>query len=134
VLPLQYTKRWQVAGIAILLAVLVFALLPPEWLRMGGVRDIAMRMSDKSLHGVIFAFVTVWFCGQYARGSYWRVAVGLLLFGVLIEACQRMLAYRDAESLDLLADAVGIAIGLAIAMAGAGGWSLRAEQWLLARR
>jgi hypothetical protein len=122
-----------VAGIAILLAVLVFALLPPEWLRMGA-RDVTMRMSDKLLHGVTFAFVTVWFCGQYARASFWRVAVGLLLFGLFIEVCQRMLAYRDAESLDLLADAVGITIGLAIAMAGAGGWSLRVEQWLLARR
>jgi hypothetical protein len=132
-LPLRYTKRWQLAGVAILLTVLVFALVPPEWLRLG-VRDVALRVSDKSLHGATFTFVTLWFCGQYARGSYWRVAAGLLLFGVFIEICQRMLGYRNAESLDLLADSVGIAIGLAIATAGAGGWSLRLEQWLLARR
>lgn len=134
-LPLRYTKRWQVAGLAILLAVLVCALVPPEWLRLRlGVRDVALQMSDKSLHGMTFVFMTLWFCGQYARSSYWRIAAGLLLFGAFIEICQRMLVYRDAESLDLLADSVGIAIGLAIAMAGAGGWSLRLEQWLLARR
>lgn len=131
-LPLRYTKRWQFAGIAILLTVLVFALTPPVWFRLD-MRDV-MLASDKSMHGVTFTFMTVWFCGQYARQSYWRVAAGMLLFGVFIEICQRMLEYRNAESLDLVADSVGIAIGLAIAMAGAGGWSLRLERWLLARR
>ena len=131
-LPLRYTKRWQFAGIAILLTVLVFALTPPVWLRLD-MRDV-MLASDKSMHGVTFTFMTVWFCGQYARRSYWRVAAGMLLFGAFIEICQRMLEYRSAESLDLVADSAGIAIGLAVAVAGAGGWSLRLEQWLLARR
>jgi hypothetical protein len=58
----------------------------------------------------------------------------MLAFGGFIELCQRMLSYRSAESLDLLADAVGIAMGLAIAAAGAGGWSLRLETWLAERR
>lgn len=127
-LPLRYARRWQVAGLLVLVAVLVAALMP-------GLPDFrnAAVLTDKWLHGVTFAFLTVWFSGQYARRAYWRLAVGMLAFGGLIEICQQMLAYRSAEILDLLADGIGIAAGLAIALFGAGGWSLRLENWLQAR-
>ena len=128
-LPLRYARRWQAAGIAVLVLVLGFALAPA-----GDMHDMAIMPSDKWLHGVTFAFLTVWFSGQYRPRSYWRVALGMLAFGAFIELCQRMTSYRSAESLDLLADAIGIAVGLAIAAVGAGGWSLRLETWLASRR
>ncbi|HET6630130.1 MAG TPA: VanZ family protein [Woeseiaceae bacterium] len=128
-LPLRYARRWQAAGIAVLVLVLG-ATLTPDF----GIQELAMMPSDKWQHGVTFAFLTVWFCGQYGPRSYWRVSLGMLAFGAFIELCQRMLTYRSAESLDLLADAIGIGVGLAIAAAGAGGWSLRLEDWLAARR
>jgi VanZ family protein len=56
--------------------------------------------------------------------------LGLVAFGVLIELGQGMIPYRSAEWQDLVADIGGIGIGLAIAVAGLGGWSLRFEQWL----
>ena len=126
-LPLRYARRWQAAGIAVLVLVLGFTLAPDV-----NLQGMAVA-SDKWLHGVTFAFLTVWFSGQYGPRSYWRVALGMLAFGGFIELCQRMLSYRSAESLDLLADAIGIAVGLAIAAAGAGGWSLRLETWLARR-
>lgn len=132
-LPLRYTKRWQFAGIGVLLVVLTFALTPTIWFRLE-MPDVAALATDKWLHGLTFAFLTVWFSGQYARRSYWRVAVGMLAFGGMIELCQRMLSYRSAETMDLLADTIGILVGILIAVAGAGGWSLRVEEWLLARR
>ncbi|HEX2138390.1 MAG TPA: VanZ family protein [Woeseiaceae bacterium] len=128
-LPLRYARRWQAAGMAVLVLVLGFALAPSVHMQ-----DMAIMRSDKWLHGVTFAFLTVWFSGQYGRRSYWRVALGMLAFGAFIELCQRIVAYRSAESLDLLADAIGIAVGLTIAAAGIGGWSLRLEDWLAARR
>jgi VanZ family protein len=82
------------------------------------------------LHGITFVFLAVWFAGQYRRKSYWRIAVGLLAFGVLIEACQRLVTYRSADWLDIAADAAGIAVGMAVAMAGLGGWSLWVENRL----
>jgi hypothetical protein len=45
-----------------------------------------------------------------------------------------MLTYRSAETMDLVADAVGVAAGLVIAWVGAGGWSLRFENWLQLRQ
>lgn len=127
-LPLRYARRWQIAGILVLIGVLVATLSP-------AVPDLQQStiFTDKWLHGLTFAFLTIWFSGQYARHSYWRLAVGMLAFGGLIEVCQRMLTYRSAEAMDLLADTVGVAAGLAVALAGAGGWSLRLENWLHSR-
>jgi len=88
------------------------------------------RMSDKGLHALAFAFLAVWFSGQYARQSYWRIGAGLIAFGALIELIQGMVSYRTAEWMDMYADGVGITLGLIIALLGAGGWSLRMEQWL----
>ena len=82
---------------------------------------------------MIFLLLAIWFSGQYSRRNYWRIAVGLFIFGVLIEISQRMVAYRTSDWMDLLADSVGILLGLAIAVAGVGGWSMRFEQWLQGR-
>jgi VanZ family protein len=128
-LPLRYARRWQFAGILVLLAVFAAALAPG----MPDLPDPRVLPSDKLLHGMTFAFLTVWFSGQYSRRSYWRVAVGMLAFGGLIEVCQQMLDYRQAETMDLLADLAGIVLGLGIAWLGAGGWSLRLEDWLQLR-
>jgi len=90
-------------------------------------------MYDKWMHTLTFVFLAIWFSGHYATRSYWRIGISLLLFGVLIEACQRMVTYRSAEWYDLVADAGGIAVGLAIGAAGVGGWSVRLEEWFARR-
>ncbi|HUD96088.1 MAG TPA: VanZ family protein [Woeseiaceae bacterium] len=131
-LPLRYARRWQVAGFAVLFIVLIAALSPAIWF-MRDMHDARFFLSDKWLHGITFAFLTVWFSGQFARSAYWRLASGMLGFGMLIETCQYFLRYRTAETLDLVADMIGIVAGLAIASAGAGGWSMRFENWLLAQ-
>jgi VanZ family protein len=133
VLPLRHARRWQFAGIAILILVLVAALMPAIWF-MQEMRDPRLAHPDKWFHAVTFMLLTIWFAGQYSRKSYWRIAAGLLAFGGFIEICQRMLTtWRSAETMDLVADAIGIGAGLLIAWAGAGGWSLRVEQWIAAR-
>lgn len=131
-LPLRYARRWQFAGIAVLLLVFMATLTPTFWF-MPDMRDSGLLYVDKWLHAITFLFLTVWFSGQYSRECWWRLAAGMLAFGVLIEICQFMLSYRSAESLDLASDAAGIVAGLLIAWAGAGGWSLRIEQWIAAR-
>ena len=131
-LPLRYTRRWRVAGTILLVLVLVAMLMPTMW--VSKVAYLKWFVSvDKWLHGAIFVFLAIWFAGQYRPASYWRIAVGLIAFGVLTEFCQRLVTYRSADWFDLVADAAGIGIGLVIAMAGLGGWSLRVEEWLQAR-
>lgn len=132
-LPLRFAFRWRVAGVLLLIAVFVGTLVPAFWFR----GDLSLQIlidSDKLAHFLTFLLLTVWFSGQYSARSWWRIALGLLIFGIAIELCQRLTSYRSAEWLDLIADIVGIAVGLVIARAGAGGWSQRMEHWLLSRR
>jgi hypothetical protein len=132
-LPLRHARRWQFAGVAVLILVLAATLMPAMWF-MQEMRDPRFAHSDKWFHAITFMLLTVWFAGQYSRRSYWRIAAGMLAFGAFIEICQRVLTtYRSAETLDFAADAIGITAGLLIAWAGAGGWSLRVEQWIAAR-
>ena len=131
-LSLRYARRWQIAGVCLLATVLGLALVPEEWLwGSGGLSSFFL--SDKLVHGVTFVTLALWFSGQYAPPSYWRLVLGLAAFGLLIEVIQRMVSYRTADGMDFVADLVGIAIGMSIALAGVGGWCLRFEKWLESR-
>lgn len=133
-LPLRYSRRWQSASVIFLLLVLVAALMPAVWFwddKVEGMRWF--RNFDKWLHGLTFLLLTVWFTGLFKKSSYWAIGLGLLAFGLAIEACQRMLSYRTAEWFDVGADAAGIIAGLLIGLAGVGGWCLRAEDRLAKR-
>jgi VanZ family protein len=131
VLPLRYTRWWQIAGALVLLLVFAATIAPAlvQWPRIN-VRTLFAF--DKWLHGLTFLILSLWFSGQYARRAYWRIGVGLLVFGGFIELCQRSLTYRTADPADMLANMIGIALGLLLATAGLGGWSLRLESWLAA--
>lgn len=134
-LPLRFAGRWRTLSGLLLLFVLLGAVMPAVWLWPDRVRILHwMGSVDKWAHAITFAALAIWFAGQYRPRAYWRIAVGLLAFGLLIELVQRMLSYRTAEVFDLGADAIGIGVGLAVAVAGLGGWSLRFETWLTNRR
>ena len=128
-LELRFARYWQLANLSGMFLVLAATLIPAHWLWPDG-SLVSWGLSDKWLHGITFAFLAVWFCGQYTKSAYWRVAIGLLAFGVLIELCQQALTYRTADLRDLLANLAGIATGLLIAAVGVGGWSVRVENWL----
>lgn len=131
-LSLRYARRWQIAGFFLLTTVLAAALVPGEWL-WSEYLNLPDFISDKLLHGITFTVLALWFSGQCARHSYWRLVTGLVAFGLLIEGTQRMVSYRTADWVDLVADLIGVAVGMAIALAGTGGWSLRFEERLQKR-
>lgn len=95
---------WRLAFTACLLAVLVLALLPdPDPLLSTG--------WDKGNH--LLAFASLAFLGCMAlRGRWLMITAGLLGYGVLIELLQGLTDYRFAEWADLLADGLGIALGV----------------------
>jgi glycopeptide antibiotics resistance protein len=134
-LPLRYSRRWRAAGMMLLLLVLAATMMPAVWFwsDMDGFMTWFVDV-DKWLHGITFVILALWFAGQYRPESYWRIGIGLILFGAIIEGCQRLVTYRSADSFDILADTIGIIVGLSIAAAGVGGWSLRFENWYLRRR
>jgi VanZ family protein len=127
-LPLRYPRRWQVASMLLLVVTLSAALMPAIWLWDDKVAALRwFENTDKWLHGVTFLVLSFWFAGLYAVRSFWRVALGLLVFGVVIELMQRMISYRSADLIDIAADVAGIIVGLLIGLAGAAGWCLRLE-------
>jgi len=130
-LPLRFARRWRSASLFLLVAVLAATLMPAVWFWDDRRSFLSWITNiDKWLHALTFAFLAVWFAGLYRPGSYWRIAVGLLLFGALIEFCQSFVTYRTAEWFDLFADAAGIAAGLMAAFAGLNVWCVRLEAWL----
>lgn len=129
-LPLRFARHWRVASLVLLLLVLAATLSPVIWPWPGARQLVSwIANADKWAHGSTFALLSVWFAGQYHRRVYWRIGIGLILFGMLIEGCQRFVAYRSADWFDIVANTAGVSIGLALALAGLGGWSLRLEDW-----
>lgn len=113
----------------LLVVALAAALLPMHWFWRTDGPPLFVNL-DKWLHGIAFTLLALWFAGQYARESYWHLGVGLAAYGMLIEVMQRMVPYRTADWMDFAADLAGVAVGMAIAVAGLGGWSPRFESWL----
>jgi VanZ family protein len=95
---------WRLAFAAALLGILVIALWPSgrgaDW----------FAQADKVRHAL--AFIALWAIGRRAglRPS-WALAVGLIAFGIGIEAAQSFTPDREASAADVLADAFGIAAG-----------------------
>jgi VanZ family protein len=96
------------AVLALVIGVLALTPHPPPTLDTGW---------DKLNH--VLAFAALAFCAQHAaQGSRWPAPAwqgGLLAYGVLIEIAQTLVPGRHGEWPDLLADAVGIALGMVAA-------------------
>lgn len=72
---------------------------------------------DKANHLLAFAVLALLASGGWGTGHRRLIAIGLLAYGGLIELLQTQLPPRSGEWADLLADAVGVALGLLLAQA-----------------
>jgi VanZ family protein len=68
-------------------------------------------LSDKALHFIAFAVLSLLLMLS-CRIRWWQSSLSLLFYAVLIEFTQYCTPTRCAEGLDVVADAIGIAIGL----------------------
>lgn len=106
----KYTHflRW-VFGLSCMMVTMV-ALIPVEALPA---TELPVSRGDKVLHALAFAILCLIGSFAYCKRSY-SLALGLLIFGGAIEIAQYALGWRHMESLDFLADAVGISVGRGI--------------------
>ena len=132
-LPLRYARLWRVLSAILVLFVLVAALAPSWWFDTRVDSISWFEHADKLLHGITFLALTLWFAGLVARHAWGRLALALIVFGLVIEACQFLVGYRTADWIDLAANTLGILLGMALATAGLGGWGLRLEDWYSGR-
>lgn len=94
-------------------ALLVLMLAVVSWFAFSRVEfnDLGLPL-DKVRHLVAFGALT-WVAVQgFARAALWRIALPLLAYGVFIELVQSQIPGRFASAADVMADAVGIALGL----------------------
>ena len=126
-LPLRYPKLWLVLGWFFVAAATLASLVPVQRL------PLPPGLNDKFEHITGYALLTLWFTGIYPRSRYFLIAVCLFAMGVLIEFAQGSMHYgRQADVHDVIANTLGIGVGLMLATLWLGGWA----QWIegLARR
>jgi VanZ family protein len=76
---------------------------------------ITPSMSDKTLHLLAFAYLSAALWWAYPRwGSSYFATAMLVAYGVCIEAVQALIPNRSASLFDLVADCIGIGIGLGV--------------------
>jgi VanZ family protein len=82
---------------------------------------IDMTQGDKLGHFLGYGVLMFWFCQLYRR---WRTrlgyALGFVALGVSLEFAQRALGTRSYELYDMLANALGVALGWAAALLAGG--------------
>ena len=80
--------------------------------------DLGIEHGDKLGHFAAYGAVTFWFGQLYARlATRAAYATGFIAMGVALEFVQRALGYRSFEVLDMVADAIGVVLGLAAVLA-----------------
>lgn len=123
---LRWAWLWVALWALMIGAVIAGSLLPPpEQLPL-------IRNGDKLLHGLAYALLMAWAVQLFAGTRAQSVcAVGLIGLGVALEVAQGHTATRSTDSWDVLANSVGVLLGLATAATPLAHGLVRVERrWL----
>ncbi|MGS5086984.1 VanZ family protein [Hydrogenophaga sp. A37] len=102
-LLLTKSAFWLCAVVVAILSLLPVAYLPPQ----------TFDIWDKAQHAGGFVALTL--LGHCAYPHHlWRICLGLLVYGAVIELAQSATGWRHGDGLDLLADGTGIALTTAL--------------------
>jgi VanZ family protein len=114
---LRYRRLWFVLGLVLAAVVVTLSLLPT--------RDLPdIKLSDKLEHMLAYVMLAFWFGSLVVRRDYFWLIVALVAFGGLIELVQGWMGLgRQADLHDLAADAIGIAVGMLLAVTPLGRWA-----------
>jgi VanZ family protein len=88
-------------------------------------------LNDKVLHLITYTLLMLWFAGVVPQRHYYRLALALFAYGMLIEGLQSLTTYRSMELADLFADVGGLALGWILAKLGLWQWCEWLEQKIL---
>jgi len=96
---------WKAAGWLLVLAIIAFSLAPAP-------PHLNLEQGDKLGHLAAYGLVTLWFAQPYTglRQRIW-LAIGMVALGIALEYAQHATGYRSFEVADMVADALGVAIG-----------------------
>ncbi len=94
-------------------AIVAFSVIVLAWLTQAPSEDLpTVNLWDKIEHALAFLALALLYGLLFPKARL-RAAVAALVLGAVVEVLQAVLPFgRDAEALDLLADAIGVAAGL----------------------
>ena len=103
----RFRRLWLVIGWAMVVSVLVLSLIP-----------LSVDLSegkDKVSHFIAYGSLMFWF-GLLYRGLRREtiVAIGFVAMGITVEYLQGMTGYRSFDVNDMVANAIGVAMGWAV--------------------
>ena len=124
---LKYKLHWNLLSFIIIFILSCLLIIPLDWFFSDDI-ELPNIVSDKIIHICIFIFLSCWLSGQFKSNI--KLLFFISLYGILIEFLQRLTPYRSAELLDILANEIGIIIGIIIAMKYLTGWSLIFEGYI----
>lgn len=107
---LRYRWLWLAIGWLLVVAVFVLSLIPKP-------PTLDVPDGDKIGHLLAYACLMFWFGQLYwQRKVRLRYALGFVLMGIVIEFLQAFTPARSFELADMAADAIGVALGYALAL------------------
>ena len=101
---LCWFKFWLALGWLLIAAVIYLSLTPHPI-------EIDVEQGDKLGHTIAYLGMMLWFAQLYQRRSHVWWGLGFIALGVVLEYLQGWSGYRDFEYMDMMADAVGVAVG-----------------------
>ncbi len=101
----RWRTLWTLTGWGLLALVIVFSLIPSP-------PKADLPLWDKLNHLAAYGLLMFWFAQLTPRR--FRLAAGLLLSG-LLELAQGLTGYREASLQDMVANALGLALGAVLA-------------------
>lgn len=117
-----------ICGIVLLLAATVVCLVPAYEL------PGTFELNDKVFHMIGHGALATYFTGLVPRRGWWKIFVFLMIFGAVIEVAQfSMHVGRNGDPRDLLANVIGVALGLLAGLLGVSRWP-QLVAWIFRRR
>lgn len=122
---LAHRRTWIALGVTIIAAIWILSLIPDP-------PHIGIEGEDKVGHFVAYGVLMLWWSQLLVR-SWDRllIAAAFAAMGILIEFVQGWTGWRTFEVADMIADAVGVALGWCIACTPAGSILARVESAIL---
>jgi hypothetical protein len=121
--PLRLRWLWIAGGAGLIVGLVHLSLLPAAEVPRFGVDDFVE-------HAAGYLVVMLWFAGLAARASWPLAAIALAVLGTTLEWLQGALDLgRVSDLRDVVANTLGIALGLALSRLGLGSWM----HWVEAR-
>ena len=121
---LRYRKLWLSIGFALVILV-TYLSLTTRPIDLGRIDEIKVG------HFIAYFVLMLWFAQLYRP---WRTRLGIAaafaLMGVGLEYTQGLTSYRSFAYADMMDNAIGVAVGLAMASTPAGRALARIERWM----